>query len=79
MKNTLTNLNNRLFMQLERLNDEDLKGEELREEIERANAVTKVAKNIIDNGTLILDARKFRDENLNAETKRPRLLEGGNA
>lgn len=79
MKNTLQDLNNHLFAQLERLGDEDLKGEDLREEIERAKAVTQVAKNIIENGTLILEAHKFRDESINAETKLPRLLEGGNA
>jgi hypothetical protein len=79
MRNTLTDLNNHLFAQLERLGDEDLKGEVLKEEIERAKAVTSVAKNIIENGTLILDAHKFRDNSLNIETKLPKLLEGGDA
>lgn len=33
MRNTLGDLNNHLFAQLERLSDEDIKGEELREEV----------------------------------------------
>ena len=33
MRNTLGDLNNHLFMQLEKLSEDDLKGEELREEM----------------------------------------------
>lgn len=56
MKNKLGDLNNHLFEQLERLNTTDLKGDELREEIERSKAVTSVAHEIILNGKLTLDA-----------------------
>jgi hypothetical protein len=79
MKNTLGDLNNHLFAQLERLNDEDLKGEELKEELERAKIVSLVAIRIIDNGTLILDAQKFVENSVSADTKLPKLLEGGYA
>lgn len=74
MRNTLTDLNNHLFAQLERLSDEDLKGEELKEELQRSSAVSKVAQNIINNGSLVLQAQKFKDEKSDAESEIPKLL-----
>lgn len=62
MKNTLEDLNNHLFEQLERLNDEELKGEDLEREIARSKSITAVAKTIIENGALALDAKKHADE-----------------
>ena len=47
MRNTLGDLNNHLFAQLERLGDEDLKGEQLVEEMERAKAISGIASKII--------------------------------
>lgn len=61
MKNTLSDLNNYLFESIERLND-DLSDEELEKEIKRSEAIQKVAKNIIDNGNLALQAQKHFDE-----------------
>ena len=74
MKNTLGDLNNHLFMQLERLNDEDVKGEQLTEEIERSKAITNIAKEIIANGTLVLQAKKLQDGKLNKDDKFPKML-----
>lgn len=76
MKNTLGDLNNHLFAQLERLGDEDLKGEQLQEELKRAKAVSDVATRIVMNGNLILQAQKFADEKMDADKKLPKLLEG---
>jgi hypothetical protein len=77
MKNTLGDLNNHLFAQLERLNDEDIKGEDLKEEIERSKAVMGIAKNIIDTGSLVLQGQKFIGDRMNADAKLPKMLEGG--
>lgn len=76
MKNKLSDLNNHLFAQLERLSDEDLKGEKLEEEISRAKAVTSIANQIISNGSLVLDAAKLMDKRESADTKLPKMLEG---
>lgn len=62
MKNTLTDLNNYLFEQLERLQDDGLDEVGLEKEIQRSEAVQKVAKTIIDNGSLALQAKKHLDE-----------------
>lgn len=62
MKNTLNDLNNYLFEQIERLNDDELNDEQLEKEIRRSEAVQKVAKTIIENGQLALNAKKYVDE-----------------
>lgn len=62
MKNTLGDLNNHLFAQLERLSDEDLQGEQLKEEMTRAKAVTGLASQIIADGTLVLKGRQLQLE-----------------
>ena len=67
MKNTLADLNNYLFESIERLND-DLDSEQLDKEIKRSEAVQKIAKTIIDNGSLAVQAQKHFDE-YGVETK----------
>ena len=67
MKNTLGDLNNHLFAEIERLGDEDLKNDELKEEIERARAISNVSTKIIENANLVLQAEKFKDERLSVD------------
>lgn len=76
MKNTLGDLNNHLFAEIERLGDESTVGEALEEEIQRAKAITAISSQVIKNANLILDAAKFRDDKLSADDDLPELLEG---
>ncbi|MBX4259776.1 hypothetical protein KTC96_24940 (plasmid) [Clostridium estertheticum] len=77
MQNTLGDLNNHLFAQLERLGEEDLSGDKLLKEINRAKSITDVATRIIANGSLVLQAEKFKAETLGrSKAEIPKMLEG---
>lgn len=58
MRNKLTDLNNHLFAQLEKLGDDDLKGEDLKSEITRSKAIKDIGSQIIQTQRLALDAIK---------------------
>lgn len=75
MKNKLIDLNNHLFAQLERLCDESTKAEEMAEEINRARAMTDVAKRIIETGRLALDSIKERAKYTGDVETLPEMLE----
>jgi len=55
-KNTLSDLNDHLFDQLKRLSTS--KGEGLKEEIERTRAMSGLAKEMIENAKLALEAHR---------------------
>lgn len=62
MKNTLSDLNNYLFEQLERLNDDDLTAEQLDKEIRKTDSIVRVADKIIQNGELAFRTMQHMDE-----------------
>lgn len=63
MNNNLQALNNYLFEELERLNDDDEinTDEKLEREIKRSKAITDVASQIVQNAKVVLDAKKHSD------------------
>lgn len=63
MKNNLSELNNYLFEELERLNDDETldEGDNLDKELKRSKAITSVAGQIVQNAKVILDAKKHSD------------------
>lgn len=78
ISNKMGDLNNHLFEQLERLNDPELQGEELEQEIKRSKAMTEVSGKIIENARLAFEAYKYQDEfGHNRAAKLPDFLGGG--
>lgn len=76
IKNTLGDLNNHLFAQLEKLDDDNLNGESLEAEIRRSEAMVKVSEQIIRTGELQLKAMQHMDEYGYERTKAvPEMLE----
>lgn len=59
MKNRLSDLNNHLFAQLERLSDDSLTPEQIEQEVKRADAIVQVSDQIVGNAELQLKAAKL--------------------
>lgn len=62
MKNKLTDLNDHLFMQLERLGDEDLSPEQIETEAKRAKAIVEVSDQILGGARAQLKAAELYAE-----------------
>lgn len=71
----MMDLNNHLFEQMERLNDDDLSTEELEKEIKRAKAMTNLSSQIIANAALGISAEKLKAQYGNQNIKLPRMLD----
>ena len=74
MDNKLADLNDKLFQQLERLNDESLTGEDLSTEINRTNAICGISTQIVNNAALALKAHTTLNSGVTGKT--PKMLEG---
>jgi len=89
MKNKLTDLNDHLFAQIERLADESLTPEQVDREAKRSKAMVGVADQIVKNASLQVQAAKLLSDKGairpllpsvlggQVEAPRPKLIEGG--
>ena len=73
--NNLNSLNNKLFEQLDRLTNNNLNGDKLREELERTDAIVDISRTIISKADLMLKAMVAKDEKLGSYAKLPALLD----
>lgn len=68
MKNKLIDLNDHLFAQMERLGEEDITQEQMQIEIDRTKNMSIIAKKILENASLALDAQKALGEQIIKKT-----------
>ena len=73
-------MNNYLFEELERLNDDETldTDDNLNKELKRAKAISSISTSIVNNAKVILDAKKYADELGLSGTKEIFLLENSN-
>ncbi|MBR2999583.1 MAG: hypothetical protein IKF39_01180 [Oscillospiraceae bacterium] len=77
MKNTLSDLNNILFEQLERVNDDELTGEEMEMQLKKTDTIVRVSEQIVKNGELAFKAIQHKDKYYGIVDKQlPPMLEG---
>lgn len=80
MQNKLTDLNNHLFVQLERLGDDEIckDKESTMLEIARAKAVSDISTNIVEVARVCIDGIKLQEDLHISEKEMPEVLRIGN-
>ena len=74
MKNRLTDLNNHLFSQLERLSEEGMSADQVEKEVKRTEAIVSIADQIVGNADLQLKAAKlFAEHGSSVLPMRPQI------
>jgi hypothetical protein len=61
-KNKISDLNDHLFAQIERLSEEDLTPEQIEHEVKRGNAIVAVADQILRSAALQVQAAKIMSD-----------------
>jgi len=79
MKNKLSDLNNHLFAQLERLGDEELSAEQIEQEAKRGEAIVAVAEQIVKNADMQLRAVKILADHGDRFKSQLTMIASGNA
>ena len=78
MRNTLTDLNDHLIAQIEKISDDDLTDENLLREIKRSDALCQVAKMIVENGSLALKVHQYATDFQLDDQHLPKMLQHKN-
>ena len=73
-RNTLEDLNNHLFEQIERLNDDELSADELEREVKRAKSMSLISDKIIKAAETQLKAYEMSQEYEGTYKQMPKLL-----
>lgn len=76
VRNTLMDLNNHLFEQMERLNDDGLTDESLEREMQRSSSMSAISGKIIENAKLSLEAEKYKSEYAGGAVNLPKMIDG---
>ena len=78
MKNSIQDLNNYLFEQMERIMEDGISDEELERELKKTDAVTRISGQIINNAELVYKSFKLQVE-MGYDAEVPKILEDKDA
>jgi len=76
-RNKLSDLNDYLFEQIERINDDELSGEDLDMQLKRSKAICQVSSVIVRNAAVMVQGMKMAQEYGLEKQDMPKMLAAG--